>query len=128
MSDFDERIRGAFSADATTSPQREREETLRFMVAETFSGKQRWLTILTWTSQLVFVVLTVVVAIRFFQVDESRPQIMYATLFLVCVGTVNMLKLWYWMMLNRNSLKREIKRLELQVAGLRDDVNARREA
>jgi hypothetical protein len=43
---------------------------------------------------------------------------MYATVFQVAAISVAMLKIWYWMEVNRHTLTREIKRVEVQVAQL----------
>jgi len=42
----------------------------------------------------------------------------YATLFLVGALLVSFMKMWYWQRLNRNTVLREIKRLELRLAEL----------
>jgi hypothetical protein len=41
-------------------------------------------------------------------------MILYATLFLFLCGALMMLKLWFWLMMIRYSVARELKRLELQ--------------
>lgn len=42
----------------------------------------------------------------------------WATGFVVCAIAIAMMKVWYWLELNKNSLAREIKRLELELANL----------
>jgi uncharacterized membrane protein YciS (DUF1049 family) len=42
----------------------------------------------------------------------------WATGFVWCALFIMMVKIWYWLDLNRNAVTREIKRLELQVAQL----------
>ena len=55
----------------------------------------------------------------FFWADAVREWILYANL---CLGTamvLSLLKLGYWLRINRNSLAREVKRLEIEVRSLR---------
>ena len=43
---------------------------------------------------------------------------MWAAACIVCVSAVSMLKIWYFLEMNKNAVTREIKRLELQIARL----------
>ena len=128
MMDLDDKIRRALEGSGVEPADGDQEETLRAQVLETFRGKQRWMTVAVWIEQFVFFGLTVFVAVRFFQAESTRDQIFYATLFLACFWVGTMIKLWYWMLLNKNSVIREVKRLELQVAlldrRLRDDLRS----
>ena len=49
---------------------------------------------------------------------------MWATAFIFCSTGVSFMKSWMWMLMNRNVLAREIKRLELQVASLREQLGS----
>ena len=118
MTDLDSKIREALKESGVDPPDLESEETLRAQIAETFRGKLRGLTILAWVEQLIFFLLTIFVAVRFFQVESTRDLILYATLFLACLWATVAIKMWFWMLLNKNAITREIKRLELQVATL----------
>ena len=117
MSNLDEMIRDALKAE-----DRDIFETgepgMRELMAETFRGKLRLFTFLTWFMVLVFFVLQVVSAVFFFQSDNTDNKLMWATAFLFFGIGVAMLKMWNWMQMDKVSLLREIKRLELQVARL----------
>jgi hypothetical protein len=45
-----------------------------------------------------------------------------AHLFILLLGLV---KLWYWMLANRNGINREIKRLEMRIAELTEKLSNR---
>ena len=62
--------------------------------------------------------LGVLSAIKFFDAQQTRDMLMWAGATILCLSAVSMLKVWYWMELQKNSLLREIKRLELQIAHL----------
>jgi hypothetical protein len=81
-------------------------------MASTFRGSQRWLTTLVFVEGIVVFVLAVVTALRFFEVETARLQIGYVGSFLFLILVLMMIKVWYWMMLNRNVLMRRIVRLE----------------
>ena len=57
-------------------------------------------------------------AVQFFRVDSTREMIAWAIGFMFGQLATAMLKMWYFMELNKNSLTREIKRVELQIARL----------
>ena len=67
---------------------------------------------------IVFMVLAVISAMRFFNATETRDMLLWAGACIICLSGVSMMKVWYWMELNKNSITREIKRLELQVLRL----------
>ena len=118
MTDLDDKIRQALKGSGVDPIDFEEEGTLREQVFETFRGKHRWLTILVTVEQFIFFGITIFAAVKFFHVDSTRNQIFYATVFLACFWVGIAFKMWYWMLLNRNAVTREVKRLELQLAVL----------
>ncbi|MDY7011894.1 MAG: DUF6768 family protein [Planctomycetota bacterium] len=96
----------------------DREQGVCEMIAETFHGKMRWMTILAWTEGVVFTCVAVFVAVKFFTVQTVREWILYATLFLTVSMIIVLIKMWCWMAINRTSIQREIKRLELRILEL----------
>ena len=51
-------------------------------------------------------------------VDIIQPDIAWAGGFGLSLIAIAMLKIWYWMELNKNAVTREVKRVELQLARL----------
>ncbi len=96
------------------------EPPLLTQVAQSMAGRALAINILGAVFSFVFFGLSIVAAVRFFGAGETRGQILWATAFLFCSLAVAMLKMWFWMLLNRNAITREIKRLEVQVARLAD--------
>ena len=66
----------------------------------------------------MFLGIGIFAIVRFFSAETTHEIVGYAALTTICVFVMAVLDLWYWMLLNRNSTTREIKRLELQVAQL----------
>ncbi len=122
MNELDDTIRSALKSQAQNGAiDPDREPTMRTQIADTFRGRLRWLALLAAFFRVVYLILAVIAAIQFFRVDGTRELIAYATLFLISVLATAFIKLWYWMLLIKNSVIREIKRLELQIAELTQD-------
>ena len=117
--DLDDQIRRALRAhDETADFDSLEEQNIFAQLFAVFRGRQRWLNLLGAVLQLVYVVACVYSALRFFDAETVRDQILFATAFLASLGVTMAFKIWFWMVLNRNSVLREVKRLELQVAHL----------
>ncbi len=122
MNELDDTIRSALKSQAQHGAiDPDREPPMRTQIAETFRGRFRWLAWLAVFYRIVILILAVIAAIQFFRVDGTRELIAYATLFLLSVVATAVIKLWFWMLLIKNSVIREIKRLELQIAELTQD-------
>ena len=95
----------------------EREETLRAEVVESFRGRQRWLIVVVWITTPLIFGTSVWAAVRFFQTDHGhvRDLLLFATVFLWASVGVAFMKTWYYGRLDRNAIRREIRRLELQL-------------
>ncbi len=119
MNTTDDQIRAALQEQiASAASEPADDATLREMIADSFRRRGRWIVIMAWIELSTFFALSVFCAWKFFHVTETRDLILWSVSFLlVALGTV-MLKLWYWMLLNRNTVLREVKRLELQIAQL----------
>lgn len=119
MNELDKKIQEALrDEDAEIFAEFGGEPSIFEMLMETFRGRHRWLNILGAFWMLVFLVLGVLSAIKFFNAQETRGMLMWAGATIICTSCVSMLKVWYWMELHNNGLTREIKRLELQIARL----------
>ena len=96
----------------------DRELSIWELLGASFRIQSRWMVIVAWIEAILFTVVMVCAAVRFFQVDTVRRQIMYATVFLTC-GLINVLvKVWYWMLINRVAVTHHVKRLERRIEEL----------
>jgi hypothetical protein len=98
-------------------------ETFRQMISDTFRSQPRWMSVMAWIYALLFTAVAVVAAVKFFGAEGVRNQILWATVFLTSNMIVMILKVWFWMIMNRNRILREVKRLELRIAELTDTVS-----
>mgnify|MGYP006303109123 CR=1 FL=1 len=95
-----------------------RENTLREMLGDFYSRKMMSVAILVWVWGLVFIAGAVYSAVRFFDDIGTKDQIMYAALFIIFLMWLGLMKVFAWLMITRNGIKREVKRLELRIAEL----------
>jgi len=93
-----------------------REDTIRSMLSDFYSRKMAATAAFIWVTAVLFLAAAIYSAVRFFGTTETKDQIMYATIFISSFYGVGLMKIFAWQMLHRNSIKREIKRLELRIA------------
>ena len=120
MTELDDKIRQALAETGIDASEfgDESEDSLRSLIADAYQGKLRWMWVLMTFWQLVFFVVFVYAAIQFFTMSSADEPIFWVAIFLMSGIGVSMMKMMHWMLMNRNRLLREIKRLELEVARL----------
>jgi hypothetical protein len=94
------------------------EPPLLTQVGEAMGGRARWINLFGVAVAFGLTGVGVWSAIRFSYAEAIKDIIMWAVLFLFCAQAVGLIKIWYWMVMNRNAVSREVKRLEYQVARL----------
>ena len=95
-----------------------KENTLRTMLGDFYNRKMLFTATFVWVWGIAVVVGAAYCAVRFFDAEQTRPQIMYAGLFVCCVQFIALTKIFAWQMIHRNGIMREIKRLALRIAEL----------
>jgi uncharacterized membrane protein YciS (DUF1049 family) len=119
MKDIDDKIREALRKEDSELLEHYRQEPAIYeMVMETFRGRFRWLNVLVFTWSLVTVGLLCLLGYLFFHAESTQAMIAYATGFVWGLIWIAMMKIWFWLEMNKNSITREVKRLELQLANL----------
>ena len=98
------------------------EDTLRSMLCE-FYGKTRLSIIaVVWVNAMVFLFLAIFSAVKFFQTDQVKCQIMYTAIFICAVQMMGLIKVFAWQIFHKSGLKREIKRLANEIAEIKEAV------
>jgi hypothetical protein len=95
-----------------------REGTALGMLTEFYSRKFLSTAIVVWANALVMTGVALLSAILFFRTDVAKEEILYATIFLAAFIWTASIKMFAWMAVNRNSIAREVKRLEIRVVEL----------
>lgn len=80
-------------------------------------GMRRWI-ILFNVVAIVATILLFWTGYRFYHAMDVQQQIFWGVCFLVSFNVASFIKNWFFMEMNRSSLMREIKRVELAVAKL----------
>lgn len=93
------------------------------MIGESFRGRNRWLTVYAFVWTFAFLGLTILCAVRFLQLDadtaSTKELIGWAVGFAASLMTIGLLKIWFWLDMQRHATTREIKRLELAITQMR---------
>ncbi len=118
MTEFDDKIRQALQAESDNVWKDVEEQGLFEQALDVMRGKHRFLTVIANVVIAVFFAMMVYCVVRFFDAQTTRTQIAWSVGFLASNMVVAMLKLWFWMQMDKNTVIREVKRLELQVATL----------
>ncbi len=118
MTEFDDKIRQALRAESDNVWKDVEERGLFEQALGVMRGKPKFLTVVANAVMALFFAMTVYSAIRFFGAETTRTQIAWSVGFLTSNMIVAMMKLWFWMQMDKNTVIREVKRLELQVATL----------
>ena len=84
-------------------------------VFQSFKGPGRSITLRAWVGIMIFCGFLFFFIWKFFQAQTIKDQIMFAALVVMLNTAQCTLKLWYNMHLNRRTITREIKLLQLAV-------------
>jgi len=121
LRELDDKIREAMRSEADFGDPAG-EEGLFQMLFEVFQGRRRWWNFYGLILTFIFMGLAIWCAVRFVDAQEMKALIGWAAGFLVSVQSVGLIKIWFWMEMNKNSVLREVKRLELQTLRLSNRV------
>ena len=119
MNDIDEAIRRTLSReDAKLLARFETEPALHRQVLDMFRGNLRWLTAAGWVAGLALFAAGAYFWWRFAHASEVRHMLLWLAPAALCFLGLALVKVWFWLELQKNTVLREVKRLELQVASL----------
>lgn len=125
MSQIDQAIRRAMSPeDQRLLDELGREESLFVQAVNAFQGRNRLIGVLGWLGGFLLFGVFLWLAVRFVQADDPRDMLRWGAAAGLAVVGFSMIKLWFFMEMQKNVVLREVKRLELQVASLRVEMAA----
>jgi len=102
-----------------------REDTIGSMLRDFYNRRMLSVVIFIWAWGLVIMAVTIFSAVKFFAVETTRSQIMFAAIFICGCQFIALMKIFAWQMIHRNSIKREIKQLELRIAKMAGSLEMR---
>ena len=124
MSQSDDTIRRALHAERDDLLKDLDEPNMLSQALTTMRRGTRWLNALVIFITVVMMAFAVFTAIRFFDATEVKHMIAWAVGSCLCFLSVGMLKLWFFMQMDKYVILREVKRLELQIARLTERLGA----
>jgi hypothetical protein len=116
---IDELIKQALSEEESEILERLGEEQSIFeQLLTNFQGKMKWMSMYIAFMILVFFILSIYCLVQFLNAEDIRMMMLWGAGMGASFLTVGMLKMWQWMQMDKNTLMREIKRLEIHIAAL----------
>lgn len=99
----------------------EGDEGLFKSIGSLYAGKLAWMAVVMTIVHLVVAVIAFYSGYHLFTSESSEAMLYYGSIMFIALIFASMIKLWTWMQMNRNSILREMKRLEYQVAVLMEN-------
>jgi hypothetical protein len=81
-------------------------------------GRLRWFNAAGWIGGVVLFGVAAVLAWRFAQARELGDMLRWGAASALAFAGIALMKVWFWLELQKNAIVREVKRLEVQVASL----------
>ncbi len=120
---IDAKIRAALESDAPDDFMPSFDEQSLFAQAmQLFRGRNRWINSIMVICSLACVGFSGYAAYRFYWAVEMKELIAWSVAFIIGFLAVSIMKIWAWLEIEKYSTIREIKRLELQVVALREQM------
>lgn len=99
-----------------------KEVTMRSWLSDLYSKRMHMVLLSAFVSYVFCLVPLIFSAIKFFKADLARYQIMYAAIVVCCSHWLGFASVYVWVMMQRPSITRKIKKLELRLAELNETV------
>ena len=115
MKEIDKLIKETLSKEEAKFYEDLEEQNVLQMLTGLFHGKNKWLMYVMNFMTLIFFALFVYCLVMFFSTDQTNDLIKWGIGGLMFLMALSMLKLFAWLQMDKNTLLRELKRLELQL-------------
>jgi len=126
MNDLDDKIRKALNTnDAQMLGNPNEGLRLDQQVIAVFRQCNRLMNTIAIVFTFVFMGLGIYCVVRFFDTDVTKELLAWGFGFSMCMIAVSMLKMWFWMEMQRVAITREVKRVELLTARLLQELAAK---
>jgi uncharacterized membrane protein YciS (DUF1049 family) len=99
-----------------------KEVTMRSWIGDFYGKKMRFVMINVFLCYFVCLVPIIFSVFKFFRANQTKDLVMYATIFVCCNLWMGFVSVFGWVMMQRPSITRKIKRLELRIAELTETV------
>jgi hypothetical protein len=125
MTDMDGKMFEAIKTETdATMKGYEKELGLFGLIAESFKGAFRWAVMGAMVMQVVLAVAFIYCGVGLFGTDDPSAKLDWLALGLAAFIAFGLLRIWFFMEINRLSIAREIRRLELQLAAVASAIKS----
>lgn len=118
LEEIDKMIKEALSEEEAAFYDELNELPVLSKLGEVYRGSLGWLAILMNVLILVLFACFIYSIYAFLNSESIENLIRWAAAGFLCISSVGILKLYFWMQMDKNDIKRELKRIELQIAAL----------
>tara|TARA_R110002051_G_scaffold197582_1_gene265071 strand:+ start:13167 stop:13553 length:387 start_codon:yes stop_codon:yes gene_type:complete len=94
------------------------EQNMLQMFGGIFDGKNKWLIVIMNVVTFVALGFLIYCIVQFFEAEDTMLLIKWGMGGVICMMLMSMIKIFMWMQMDKNSIIRELKRLELQLSVL----------
>jgi hypothetical protein len=116
MSDIDEKIRSALSAeDKKEIEEMEDGAGLFELIGLTFKGKQAWMSYYLYFLGFVVAVAGAYFVMQYLDSTDVKTSLNWALLIISCFFFISLIKILGWQQIQKAEIMREIKRLEMRI-------------
>ncbi len=115
MTNFDKKISDTLNEEYAALLEQHEDLSLFENISETFKGKNRYLVMMTWGFLFFLVAIMGLAAFKYFTTTIVSQQILWAALFMMAFIGQGLIKVWYWMEMNRVANARDLNRIELKI-------------
>ena len=115
---IDELIKEALTEEESKFYDNLEEQNVFQMLGGLFQGKNKWIMLLMNIVMLIVFGFLIYSLVQFFNTEQTNEIIRWSLSVITCLLMISMLKMFLWMQMDKNSIKREIKRIELQISTL----------
>lgn len=116
---FDERVKNELESEAEIIDEilNDKQGMVELTLGTFNNGLGKWMALIT---VIIFIVtgLMIWTGYQFFNAIDLDERVFWGVWFIITVSAQIALKQWTWMEINRTSLLREVKRVEIEVAKL----------
>lgn len=117
---IDQKIREALERSSSEIELFADQQSLFQEALQIFKGRNRWINTCMAIVTFSILVFLIYAGFQFYHATELKEMIGWSMVIVVSALTISMLKIWSWLEMDKYSMIREIKRLEMQVAMLLD--------
>ncbi|MBL4591977.1 MAG: hypothetical protein JKY96_08465, partial [Phycisphaerales bacterium] len=105
MDDLDTKIRNALNSENTKLLGDPNDgHRLDQLVLSVFKSNNRFITALMMVMTFVFLGIAIWCVVQFFGTDNTKELIAFASGFLTCMMALSMMKIWFWMEMQRHMM------------------------